>query len=95
MANWQRTLRLNPEWLQCKADEIAMQECARSIAVKLRARTVRPWLEIDHQRDNLVARFDALALAPEGEHDSRTLNRIMRDLYDWGDTMSPAGEKAA
>jgi hypothetical protein len=89
MADWQRTLRLNPEWDQCKADEITLQQCAASIAVKLRA--LAPFsddplhpLEWDSERDELTERFEGLAGDETATSDE--FNSIMDDLYDWGDT---------
>ena len=89
MADWQRHLDITTEWNQCKADEITVQECAKAIAVKLRA--LAPFSpdpdmacsEMDAERDELAARFEGAAADPVLM--PCELNSIMRDLYDWGD----------
>lgn len=84
MANWQRVLRLNPEWDSCGEDEITRQELAASIALKLS--TLSPlqdeWAE--EQRLELADSFRDMgrdSALSEGE-----FNGMMSDLYDWGDT---------
>lgn len=89
MADWQRTLRLNPEWDRAQEHEISTQELARSIAAKLRSlapfsadRLIRP-NEWDNERDEITDRFEILATSPAASQ--QEFNCVMQDLYDWGD----------
>lgn len=87
MADWQRKINLNPEWSQCKAGEITLQECARSIVVKLQA--VAPFsstdcILIDAEREELIERF--ADIGAETDPDRYEFDGLMTDLYDWGDT---------
>lgn len=93
MADWQRKLILNPEWDQAQENEIATQELARSIAVKLRAlepfsdNSLRP-NEWDAERDEIAETFEALAADKNATQSD--FNRVMQGLYDWGDTRMDA-----
>lgn len=86
MADWQRKINLNPEWSQCKAGEITLQECARSIAVKLRE--LAPFSpdprDINFNRDLLATSFEDIANEQDPDRDE--FDGLMTDLYDWGDT---------
>lgn len=83
MANWQRTIRLNPQWEQARDGEITTQELAASIAVKLRG--VPPFINdsIEEDRINLAEEFEWLAGEPEA--DVEDFDALMHALYDWGD----------
>lgn len=83
MANWQRTIKLNPEWDQCGDDEITRQELAASIARKLNALRPIPDDGSEERRLELVDTFEGMG----GDEDlsEREFNGMMDELYDWGD----------
>jgi hypothetical protein len=84
MANWQRTLILNPEWDQALSYEITPQALAASIASKLK--NLRPFglEDIEAERVELVEEFEYLS--DSDETDFQEINDLMSQLYDWGDT---------
>lgn len=83
MAQWQRTIRLQPTWDKAKSHEISIQELAAVISKKLKA--LRPFNDdyIDSERDNLVDEFEGLA--EDESADREDFDDIMCRLYDWGD----------
>jgi seryl-tRNA synthetase len=85
MANWQRTLRLNPEWDQAQEHLITTQELARSVAAKIRA--MRPFMgELENLTDEVVEIADELeGLAEDQSATQQDFNCVMQSLYDWGD----------
>ncbi len=84
MADWQRHLKLNPEWDRAKDGEITVQDLARSVAEKLRALR-RLDDDVESEKDDLVAQFEDIA-ASEGGDEARWFDDVMHDLYNWGDT---------
>jgi hypothetical protein len=85
MANWQRTLRLNPEWEQAQEHEISTQELAGAVATKLKL--LKPfkaeWDDINTERDDIADEF--LNLAEDEAATQQNFNYVMQSLYDWGD----------
>lgn len=85
MANWQRTIRLQPEWGAADRREISPQELARSIAAKLRAvPSFSAYPEVNEDRDFLVEEFEDFAADDTGDFDD--IDELVDRLYDWGDT---------
>jgi hypothetical protein len=84
MSDWQREIRLQPHWGQCKDGKISIQQLARVVAAKLKA--IRPFNddELDAERDELVEEFEAFAADGDAYRDD--FDDIMDRLYDWGDT---------
>jgi hypothetical protein len=89
MADWQRTLRLQPEWNQAANDEITVQQCAKVIAERLRAlepfgetvkRTAR---NVDQEREAIAEQLEALA--EDEEATTEHFDYVMDMLYDWAD----------
>ena len=83
MANWQSTIKLNPEWDQCRDDKITRQELAASIARKLTA--LRPINDdgVEERRQELADAFEDMSRDETLSEDE--FNGMMSDLYDWGD----------
>jgi|SRR6185437_933951 len=84
MAGWQRKLDLMPEWQQCKATEISMNEMAGIIAERLSKLEPFNLSRIDDKCDSLVRKFRRLA--KQGNLRVVTFDSTMKQLYDWGDT---------
>jgi len=84
MADWQRTIRLNPEWAQAKAGSLAMNELARVIAERLKALPPFGVDHLDEERDEIAIEFSEAARDPSITGDD--LDEVMRRLYDWADT---------
>src|SRR5690242_4000049 len=86
MANWQRTIRLNPEWDQAKEGEISIQALAAIVAKKLRA--IRPFGEdyedLNETREELIDEFESLASDPTAG--TSAFDYVMESLFNWGDT---------
>lgn len=85
MADWQRTLRLNPEWDQAQEHEISTQDLARSIAAKLRALPAfdEDFDDANLELEGLVEEFEGLA--DDATATQQDFNYVMQSLYDWGD----------
>ena len=85
MANWQRTIRLNPEWDQAIDGEITCQQLAASIAKKLKS--IAPFgsdrADVNDELAELIERFDSSA--DDKTTDIPSIDYAMCDLYDWGD----------
>jgi hypothetical protein len=85
MANWQRTVRLNPEWGQAQEGEITYQALAASIVKKLRL--LRPFKaeldDINEGLDEIVTEFECLA--ESADTNVSDIDCVMHDFYDWGD----------
>ena len=83
MANWQRTLKLQPETDQASAGEISVQELAAVVAKRLRA--LRPFGDeyIDNERDEIADEFEWIARSSDAESDD--YDEVLDRLYDWGD----------
>lgn len=85
MANWQRTVRLNPEWGQAKDSEITPQQLAAAIAKKLRA--IRPFKseldDLNETLDEIASEFEEMG--KDGGTTTDDVDMLMHDLYDWGD----------
>ena len=83
MADWQRTLNLQPEWEQALAKEISVQALAKVVADRLAK--LEPFGDefIDTQRSNLVEEFTWLAEDPESEVEE--FDELKSRLYDWAD----------
>lgn len=82
MADWRRTLRLQPEWGLAKEYEISIQELAGVIAKRLRS-LADFGSGLDQERDEIADELEDLSedkLAYTSELDS-----IMCRLYEWGD----------
>lgn len=86
MANWQRTLRLWPEWDQASEGEIAIQELAAVVAKRLRALrdSPEPHAHLNDERDDIADEFDALA--GDKSIDAEDFDGLMHSLYGWADT---------
>ncbi|TPM59012.1 hypothetical protein FJ959_09065 [Mesorhizobium sp. B2-2-4] len=89
MANWQRTLKLQPEWRMAQEGEITHQALAGVIAARLAALQPfgegvgRTMMDFDDERQDIADGFEALS-----EDDSATREHfdwMMSDLYDWAD----------
>jgi len=83
MADWQRTLDLNPEWSDCVADLITNAACALSIAYKLRALERFEPGPVEVRRLSLADLFESLAKIDDPT--SARFNGCMAVLYDWAD----------
>ena len=85
MANWQRTVRLNPEWDQASRGEITPQQLATAIAKKLRA--VRPFKseldDLNETLDEIATEFEEMGTDASITTDD--IDDVMHGLYDWGD----------
>ena len=84
MTNWQRTIKLQPEWGMADRREITAQELARSIASKLRSVANLRLPELNDERDFIADEFAEFAADDTGDFDD--LDELMERLYDWGDT---------
>jgi hypothetical protein len=84
MANWQRTIKLQPEWGKADRREITAQDLARSIASKLRIVADLRLPELNDERDFIADEFAEFAADNTGDFDD--LDELMERLYDWGDT---------
>ncbi len=83
MANWQRTLRLNPEWEQAQEHEITISALAAVVAKRLKAiRSIDE--QLDDERDEIVEEFEAMAA--DDEATANDFDDAMSRLYDWGNT---------
>lgn len=83
MANWQRTIRLQPQWGRAKDGKLSASELAASIATKLRG-VASFGSHLDDERDEIAEEFEALAA--DKSADVNDFDRVMDHLYDWGDT---------
>lgn len=85
MSNWQRTIRLNPEWSQAKDGEITHKQLAAVIAKRLRALT--PFKaeldDLNEELDELADEFEWLAERVDTNADD--IDNAMHSLYNWGD----------
>lgn len=84
MADWQRKLKLNPEWDEANDDETKVAALAQVIAQRLKA--LEPFNDegIDGERDEIVDEFNDLSSNQDATFED--LNSIMNRLWDWGDT---------
>jgi hypothetical protein len=86
MANWQRTIKLQPWWGQAQTDEISVQELAGVVADKLEklAAFGEGFEDIDQERDWLVEAFRDLQ--SDEAADIPEFDNLMNELYNWSDT---------
>lgn len=94
MADWQRFVRLNPEWSQAKDGKIPMHELAESIAKKLRAVQRFGIPCIDGELEDIIDEFEYAAGDDTTTGDD--IDYIMSSLYDWADQsldLRPMGRK--
>lgn len=84
MANWQRRLKLTPEWDQAQEGEISIQTLARVTAKRLRSLAPFENAELDEARDEIAEQFEAIA--DDADADTGDYDNVMADLYDWADT---------
>lgn len=84
MANWQRHLRLQPEYGRAQDDELSICELAGVVAKRLRA--LRPLGDesLDNERDEIAEEFESLAGDPNAS--TNDFDEAMHRLFDWGDT---------
>lgn len=89
MADWQRKLRLQPEWGMAQEGEIEISELAAVLAKRLRA--LEPFhgvnmttMDLDDERQDLADEFEALAADPDAG--TAEVDSVMERLYNWGDT---------
>lgn len=84
MADWQRTLRLNPEWQRAQDGDLSIQYLASTTARRLKSLSPFGDDAIDDERDELVWQFEQIA----ADQDASTsdFDAVMGDLYDWADT---------
>jgi hypothetical protein len=91
MANWQRSIKLNPEWQQAKDGEITIQQLAAVLAKRLR--TLRPFGESDddlnEKRDEIAEEFEYIAQTATAT--AEDFDNWMEELFDWGDTSLDQG----
>ena len=85
MANWQRRVRLNPEWDKARDGEITYQQLAVVIAKRLRA--LRPFkAEFDNLNEELAEIADEFEwLGTNAGTAAKDTDGVMHSLYDWGD----------
>jgi hypothetical protein len=83
VANWQRSIKLNPEWDQCGGGEITRQELAASIARKLSALHPLEHEQAEETRLELADSFEDMGR--DADLSEAEFNGMMDDLYDWGD----------
>ena len=85
MANWQRHIRLNPEWSQAKDGEVGYQQLATVIAKRLRGLT--PFkAELDDINDELAEIADEFEwLGENADTTADDIDSVMHSLYNWGD----------
>lgn len=83
MADWQRHLRLSPEWQFAQAGSVSPSQLAGVIASRLNG--LAPFADemIEDQREELVEWFKELA---DEDPSPSEFNEAMAALYDWGDT---------
>lgn len=89
MANWMRTVKLNPEWDQAQEGAISAQALAASVARKLKLLRKFDDEDIDYRLEELVFEFEGM-----GKCASTTISEFdgfMTDLYDWADTKISGG----
>ncbi len=87
MADWQRTIHLNPEWDKALNEEISPQEMAGIVAKRLASLsplTGSVALAIaELVRGQLIEEFEQLA--KDEDAGDNEFNELMTQLYDWGD----------
>lgn len=85
MANWQRNLRLWPEWDQASEGEITVHELATVIAERLRGLKDFGGIHqsIDEDRIYLAEEFEDLS--NDKDADTSDFDELMERLYDWAD----------
>jgi len=103
MANWQRNINLQPEWGKATSKEITSQALAEIIANKLKE--VRPFHLKDYpgkelvveglngDRAYLVQEFQTYAKRKRSN--VKEFDKLMNELYDWGDTPLSEGSNPA
>lgn len=84
MADWQRRLKLLPEWDQAQDGEITIQTLARVTTTRLRALEPFNIAEIDDEREEIAEQFEAIA--EDADADISDFDSVMHDLYEWADT---------
>ena len=85
MANWQRTLKMQPEWDQANDGEITTAALAKIVSKRLSALDpfdAESWEEVT--RLELVEEFEDLADVPELTQEE--FNWFWAKLYEWADT---------
>jgi len=84
MSDWQRRLKLQPEWDQAGDGTIPIQELAKIISNRLSELAPFPEEQIEEERLDLAAEFKCLSV--DSELTYKKFNHIMNALYDWADT---------
>jgi len=85
MSNWQRRLKLQPEWDLAQNGRIAIQEMAQIVADRLKA--LEPFVGerlVELERMGLIEAFDDLTTDEDAIADH--FDSLMDELYEWGDT---------
>jgi hypothetical protein len=83
VAEWLRKIDLKPVWHKAKAGEVSTQVVAAEIARQLQAMQELGDDYIDMKRADLADEFDGFA--EDGEASVQEFDRLMDELYDWGD----------
>lgn len=84
MANWQRKVKLNPEWGRAKDGEVTINELAGVIAARLKALVPFGDDDLDNERDEIVEELESLAADQSAAISD--IDDIMDRLFDWGDS---------
>ena len=85
MADWQRRVRMNPEWDMAKDGHLSAAQLAQAIVRKLRAVHSRMAAgDLADKLADVIAEFEML----EGDEGAGMddIDEAMDRLYDWGDT---------
>lgn len=84
MANWQRKIDISKVWKKCENDKSLFRELAKEISFKLNLLLPFDNDLLDNDKNDLIMEFDEIVECPECTIED--FDRIMQDLYDWGDT---------
>ena len=84
MANWQRVLKLGPEFVKARDGELPIWELARVTAGRLKA--IAPIDDaLDAEREDLIYDFELIA-KDRDDASREEFDDVMARLYDWADT---------
>lgn len=83
MAQWQRTLRLQPEWGRAQDGSVPVHELAGVIAARLKSLVPFKDERVEDARQDLIREFEQLS--QDDDTDVEEFDHWMNELYDWGD----------
>lgn len=86
MAQWQRTLNLDPEWTLAKDKVITIQALSGIVSERLKGLVPFKEEHIENDREELVDKFKELYEQVEPEADADEFDELMDQLCDWADT---------